>query len=202
MREAVVVTGFAADLVEAEIAQLDLGGLAVRTVFNPFYGVADNLASCWIAREDFDGEMLLLNGDTLFEPQIAARLIEAPAADITVTIDRKTAYDGDDMKVQTDGPALRAIGKTLETYDAESIGFLRFSARGAARFREATQARLRDPANLKRFYLSVIDELAREGGVDVQSIEGLEWGEMDFPKDVEFNQAMTRRWAERARSAA
>ncbi len=201
--EAVVVTGFAADLVEAEIERLSLGALAVRTVYNPFYAVADNLASCWIVRDAFDGGTLLLNGDTLFEPVVAQRLIEAPPSDIVVTIDRKGAYDSDDMKVATNGSALTAIGKTLETYDAESIGFLRFSSVGAARFRAAAETLLRDQANLKRFYLSVIDELARtQGGVAVQSIEGLEWGEMDFPQDVDANRAMTARWAERLASAA
>lgn len=202
VREAVVVTGFGAALVEGEIARLTLPDMQVRTVFNPFYGVADNLASCWIVREAFDGGTLLLNGDTLFEPEIAQKLLGAPEADITVTIDRKASYDADDMKVATAGHALTAIGKTLESYDAESIGFLRFSARGAQRFRARTEACMRDPVNLKRFYLSVIDELAREGGVAVQSIEGLDWGEMDFLKDVEANQRMTQSWLERARSAA
>lgn len=202
VRQAVVVTGFAADLVDEEIARLKLPGLEVSALYNPFYGVADNLASCWIARDAFDGETLLLNGDTLFEPEIAARLVSAPETDIVVTIDRKSSYDADDMKVATEGTRLAAIGKTLETYDAESIGFLRFSAAGAARFRREMDTRMRDPVNLKRFYLSVIDELARQGGVSVQSIEGLDWGEMDFPKDVEANRTMTERWAARARDAA
>jgi len=162
VREAVVVTGFASELVEAEIARLQFPAMTVTT---------------------------------LFEPGIATRLIEAPPADIVVTIDRKGTYDADDMKVATRGSELAAIGKTIETYDAESIGFLRFSAAGAARFRAKTDACMRDPVNLKRFYLSVIDELARAGGVAVQSIEGLDWGEMDFMKDVEANTAMTRRWS-------
>jgi choline kinase len=51
----------------------------VRTLFNPFYKVADNLASCWMARGELRGNCLLINGDTLFEPAIARRLIEAPA---------------------------------------------------------------------------------------------------------------------------
>ncbi len=202
VRHATVVTGFAAGRVEEELARLELPGLEVSAVFNPFFGVADNLASCWIARSAFDGETLLLNGDTLFEPEVAVRLIQAPPADIVVTIDRKADYDADDMKVATRGHELAAIGKTLGVYDAESIGFLRFSAGGAARFRVEMEARMRDPVNLKLFYLSVIDELARQGGVFVQSIEGLEWGEMDFPGDVESNRAMTERWVKRARDAA
>ncbi len=192
--EAVVVTGFNAAMVEEEIARLALPTMTVTTLYNPFYGVADNLASCWIAREAFEGEVLLLNGDTLFEAGIARRLIAAPPADILVTIDRKSGYDADDMKVETRGDSLVAIGKTIQTYDAESIGFLRFSAEGSQRFRQAIEQALRNPENLRRWYLSIIDELAREGGVGVCSIEGLEWGEMDFLADLEANETMVQSW--------
>ncbi|MFW2345886.1 MAG: nucleotidyltransferase, partial [Brevundimonas mediterranea] len=142
--------------------------------------------------------VLLLNGDTLFEPAIADRLIAAPMTDIVVTVDRKPTYDADDMKVETRGDDLFAIGKTIQTYDAESIGFLRFSDRGAARFRSAMEAALRDPDNLRRWYLSIIHELARQGGgVSVCSIEGLGWGEMDFLADVATNEALVQGWLAR-----
>lgn len=193
--EAVVVTGFAADTVEAEIASLDLPGMTVRTLFNPFFGLTDNLATCWLARGEMVGDFLLLNGDTLFEPAIAERLIAAPAAPITVTIDRKDGYDADDMKVLTEGLSLRAIGKTIEAYDAESIGFLRFDAEGAALFTSIVEAALRTPEGLKRWYLSVINQIAQEHDVvRVQSIQGLDWAEMDFPEDLPRNRELAASW--------
>ncbi len=196
LQEAVVVTGFRHEAVEAEIAQLDLK-MPVRLVFNPFYALADNLASTWVVRGEFDREVLLINGDTLFEQAVAERMLAAPEAEITVGIDRKTAYDTDDMKVLTDGDRLLAIGKTIEAYDAESIGFLRFSADGAAKFAARGEMILRKAEGLRRWYLSVIDELANSGvDVRVQSLEGLEWGEMDFPHDVDNLNRISRPWAE------
>ncbi|MFZ5718041.1 MAG: NTP transferase domain-containing protein [Pseudomonadota bacterium] len=192
--EAVIVTGFRADAVEAEVDRLGLT-MPVRLAFNPFYTVSDNTASCWIVRAEFDREVLVLNGDTLFGPGVAERLLAAPPADITVTIDRKAAYDADDMKVLTEHGRLVAIGKTIEAYDAESIGFLRFSPAGAAKFVAGVERVLQTPEGLRRWYLSVIDELAR-AGVDVKvcSIEGLEWGEMDFPQDVENLTRLSGTW--------
>ncbi|MCR5880399.1 NTP transferase domain-containing protein [Phenylobacterium sp. J367] len=199
IREAVVVTGFKAEAVDAEVAALDLPGLQVRTQFNPFFDVADNLASCWMAKEQFDRDLLLLNGDTLFEPKIAERLVAAPPSEITVTVDRKAGYDADDMKVLEAGGRLKAIGKVITEYNAESIGFLRFSPAGGARFVAAIDAVIRSPGGLKRWYLSAIDEIAKASGVvTVQSIEGLEWGEMDFPADYEANSELTARWAANA----
>ncbi|RZM03328.1 MAG: phosphocholine cytidylyltransferase family protein [Variovorax sp.] len=132
--ETVVVTGFRADLVEQALERIAPHGMTVRTLFNPFYKLADNLASCWMARAELRAPCLVLNGDTLFEPEIARRLLAAPSAPITVTIDRKPGYDADDMKVEVEGDRLRAIGKTLsaERVNGESIGFLRFEAEGAA----------------------------------------------------------------------
>mgnify|MGYP001159209228 CR=1 FL=1 len=193
--EAVIVTGFRADAVQTEIERLR-PRMRVRLAFNPFYSVADNLASVWIVREEFDRDILLLNGDTLPGPGIVERLMAAEPAEITVTVDRKAGYDADDMKVLTDHGRLLAIGKTIEAYDAESIGFLRFSPAGAARFRAAVEQALQRPEGLKRWYLSAIDELARSGAdVRVQSIEGLEWGEMDFPADVENLTRLSAGWA-------
>lgn len=194
--EVVVVTGFGANLVDAEIARIAEPGLTVRTLFNPFYALADNLASCWLARWELNDHVLLLNGDTLFETEVARRLIAAPPAEITVTIDRKPTYDSDDMKVLTEGSRLMAIGKSIEAYDAESIGFIRFSPEGAERFHHAIDDAMRRPEGLRRWYLSVIDNLARSTeAVAVQSIEGLEWCETDFPEDVEANAALTAKWA-------
>jgi choline kinase len=185
--EAVVVTGFRADLVENALPGITPGGMRVRTLFNPFYKVADNLASCWMVRHELAGPSLILNGDTLFEPEVARRLLAAPDAAITVTIDRKAAYDDDDMKVITAGERLTAIGKKLPMADVtgESIGFLRFSATGAASFVAEIERTMHTLEGVSLWYLSAIHRLAN-AGVDVQvaSIEGLTWGELDFPADL------------------
>ena len=57
---------------------------------------------------------------------------------------------------------------------------------------------MRRPEGLSRWYLSVIDHIAQtSSAVAVQSIEGLAWGETDFPEDVEANIALTAGWAQR-----
>ncbi len=203
--EAVIVTGFHPELVEAELKRVALTQLRVRTLYNPFYKLADNLASCWMARAELSGPCMILNGDTLFEPAIAGRLLAAPNAPITVTIDRKAAYDTDDMKVETEGDRLRAIGKTLaaERVNGESIGFLRFEADGAALFVAELERTMRTPEGPKLWYLSAIHRLAQAGAdVRVASIEGLQWGELDFPEDLIQVRALAATWGDSRQSAA
>lgn len=197
VREAVVVTGFRADLVEEALLRISPASIKLRTVFNPFYKLADNLASCWMVRHELQGNCLILNGDTLFEAEIARRLIAAPSAPITVTIDRKPRYDADDMKVETTGDRLRAIGKTLgtEQVNGESIGFLRFDAVGAAQFVAEIERTMRTPEGPSLWYLSAINRLAN-AGTDVRTvlIEGLQWGELDFQADLVRARALTASW--------
>ncbi|RPI47397.1 MAG: phosphocholine cytidylyltransferase family protein [Betaproteobacteria bacterium] len=195
--DVVVITGFREDLVEREIERHAPRSMRVRTLYNPFYKLADNLASCWMARSELAGPCLILNGDTLFEAEIARRLIAAASAPITVTIDRKPVYDADDMKVCGQGDRLVAIGKSLPPGEVtgESIGFLRFDPAGAAHFVAELERVMRTPEGVKLWYLSAIDRLAKSGvPVRLESIESLHWAELDFPADLVRCRAITAAW--------
>lgn len=192
-----VVTGFMTDLLDDHLASIRDPRVEITTRFNPFYKVADNLGSCWIAREAMDGDFLILNGDTLVSEEIVARVQEGNGWPIAVTVDVKDAYDSDDMKVSRapDG-RLDRIGKTLTAAEsnAESIGFLAFRGEGAGLFREAVRAAMRTPEGVQHWYLKVIDSLAPTGKVGTLSIQGLDWAEVDFLTDIEIATRVTDRW--------
>jgi len=190
--EAIVITGFMSGSVEAEI-EGRTGPMQVQTLFNPFYQVADNLASCWMARAFMDDDFLLINGDTLIEPALAERVIQSPANNIQVTIDKKPDYDSDDMKVTLDGTVLTAIGKTLsaEETHGESIGFLRFMQDGPQMFRDKLHQMMRTGDGVQAWFLSAIDALAKtENAVSTFSIEGMTWAELDTLEDYSAIKAL------------
>jgi len=170
--------------------------LRIESRLNPFYAVADNLVSCWMAREMMDEEFVLLNGDTLFEPAVLQRLLEAPPAPVTLAVDRKASYDADDMKVQLAGDRLLAIGKDLppDRVDAESIGMIRFRGAGVGWFRDALEQAMQDQAALDRWYLSVIGAMAQRGPVRTRSVAGLDWCEVDYPLDLLRASRMLAGW--------
>lgn len=204
VHEAVVVTGFHDELVDEAVARRS-GGPKVRTIFNPFYKVADNTGSLFMAREELAGDVLVWNGDTLVSDALMARVVGNETAGICVTVDRKESYDEDDMKVirdDVDG-RLRAIGKRIaEGVNAESIGLLAFRAGGAERFREAIETAMRTSEGTTIWYLRVIHHLAQGGEVWTLDIKGEEWGEVDFPEDVEQAEALVKRWDEARKAKA
>ncbi len=188
LSSATVVTGFNAHLVKEEIAARQTGP-KVKTLYNPFYQVADNLASCWMARKSMKQDFLLINGDTLFSPALLNTVLSAPAKDITVTIDQKGHYDGDDMKVSLDGTQLTAIGKTLlpQQTQGESIGMLRFMNDGPQIFRDELKRLMKLEDGTKSWFLSAIHGLAQSGQtIDTTNIKGSTWSELDTPEDYEI----------------
>jgi choline kinase len=201
--EAVVVTGFHDELAQAAIAQR-AGGPRVRTIYNPFYKVADNLGSLYIAREELEGDCLVWNGDTLVSDSLMHRVVSNSQPGICVTIDRKDSYDEDDMKVVVDDEGrLHAIGKRLPmgNINAESIGLLAFREGGAQQFRDAIEGAIRTPEGTTIWYLRVIHQIAQKADVWTLDISGEEWGEVDFPPDVERARELVERW-DRGSSAA
>lgn len=196
-----VVTGFMTDMVDEVLARIDDPRVTITSRFNPFYKVADNLGSCWIAREVMAGDFLILNGDTLISEEIVRTVQQDRGWPIAVTVDKKPAYDSDDMKVQLadsgTGDRLVHIGKTLTAQEsnAESIGFLAFRGEGVTLFREAVRKAMRTPEGVQHWYLKVIDSLAPTGQVGTVSIEGCDWAEVDFLNDIEIATALTERWA-------
>ena len=182
-----VVVGFGAAAVEDALARHPTPGLTVETLFNPFFGTSDNLMTCWLARSAMQEDFLLLNGDTLFEDRLLELVLSAAAAPIRITSDHKADYDDDDMKISVDPTGrLLAIGKTLPlpSVSGESIGMLLFRGSGAKCFVEGLELAVREPTAMRRWYLSVIHDIAQTTAVDTTSIHGLWWQEIDSPEDL------------------
>ncbi len=194
IEEIIAVVGYAASRVSTLLK--DRYGTKVQTVYNPFYEIADNLASCWMARSHLNDEFILMNGDTLFEPSIITQLLQTKNQPIVLATDHKDSYDDDDMKIIEDQSRLLAVGKKLpiDQVNGESIGVMRFNPRGATLFKELIEQRMFNQEALQQWYLSIIDELAQQGHVGTCSIHGSDWTELDFVQDFAVAQALVEKW--------
>jgi choline kinase len=182
-----VVAGYQAERVR-QLLHRRYDSQLVRVLYNPTFAWADNLFSCWVAREEMDEEFILLNCDTIFESAVLNRLLQSPPQAITVVTHKKNYYDADDMKLILDGDRLAGIGKDLPNHkvDGEAIGLILFRREGAKMFRMAVENALRDSNACRKWYLAVIDALARTMPVGTCLINGLRWCEVDFPADLKL----------------
>jgi choline kinase len=197
IREFVVVTGYAAARMEEALANIaETQKVSIRTVFNPFYAIADNLASCWMARGEMTGEFIQVNGDNVFRADLVERLLDAPIALVTVAINHKPFYDADDMKVMLDGERLTEIGKMLpvEAVDAEAIGFYVFRGKGGPAYAETLDRMMRDASALKQWFPAAVGQLAKKVEVSTVVVDGLKWCEVDFPIDLQQARHLVHEW--------
>lgn len=187
IEEITIVAGFQAGLIETLLRQRYANHPKINILFNPFFEVADNLASCWIARGVMTGDFLILNGDTVIESALIAQVLNSEPAPITLSVDFKDAYDADDMKVQLDPDGrVKQVSKIIppQQVDAESIGLVYFRDQGPRIFSQAVESALRHPAELKSWYLSIINDLAQQHLVNACSVKGFRWCEIDFIEDL------------------
>ena len=185
VRRVVLICGFGVDCIRQKLDECHFG-LHVRLLYNPFFGVADNLVSLWAARADMDEDFLLLNGDNVFHPAV----IECLTSSSTTTkllIQHKDVYDEDDMKIELDGEFVSRIGKTLpvEHVDAESIGIMQFCGAGVRQLLRTLEESVMEETALGGLFVEAIQRLVDKGqSVGVADIGGLPWADVDTPEDL------------------
>lgn len=197
LKDFVVVAGFGAGRMEEALAAIAAQrGVSIKTVFNPFYAVADNLASCWMARGEMSSDFIQVNGDNVFRADLVERLLAAPAAPVTVAVNHKDSYDADDMKVMMDGGRLTEIGKTLPlgTVDAEAIGFYIFRGGGVQAYAGTLDRAMRDVSGLRQWFPSAVGSLAKSVDITTMAINGIRWCEVDFPADLQQARQLAASW--------
>ena len=197
--EIVVVTGFGHRVVNDIVA--GIRDVSIRTLYNPFYALSDNLGTSWVARNEMKTPFLLVNGDTLFEPATLARLLSINGSyPITLATDCKAQYDADDMKISANGERLERVGKQLEPeiVNGESIGMMVFDQAGADAFVAKVETLMAGTDGLVRWYLSAIDELAAEELVGIRSINGTGWCEVDDLADFAHAEKTIVSWEAKA----
>jgi choline kinase len=197
VKDFVVVTGYASARMEEALQAISARHSAVVTpVYNPFYAVADNLASCWLARGEMNRDFVQVNGDNVFRSDLVDRLLAAPKEQASVAINVKGSYDADDMKVMMDRGRLTEVGKTLpvDSVNAEAIGFYMFRGAGVKAYRDELELAMRDPQGLKRWFPSAVGSLAKKMPIATVEITGLRWAEVDFPADLTHARQLVAGW--------
>lgn len=178
LNSVVVVAGYCAEAVEAELA-----GRA-SLLLNPRHAETNSLYSLWLARKHAQDGFVLLNADVLFDPEILQRVLASPHPD-ALAVERREQFEAEEMKVELEGERILALGKSLppERAQAENVGVLKYSAAGAQALFDKVEELLAAGAE-KQFAPYGFNALAAERPLHAVPIEGLPWIEIDFVEDL------------------
>jgi choline kinase len=125
IKEIVIVTGYLHNQIEDFVKQ-QYPSLDVTFIHNGVYDSTNNIYSLWLARPKADGEeILLLDSDLLYDPEIITRILNTKAENILTLIRHDLGEE--EMKIVTDGGSegkITEISKTCSPSDAigESLG--------------------------------------------------------------------------------
>ena len=162
--EFVVVTGYLHEQIEAFLNNR-YKDVSITYIYNELYASTNNIYSLWLARPEVEGkEMLLLDSDILYDPQIVARLLASPHQDILALNNHPLGEE--EMKIVPDGEGkVKEISKTCAIADAtgESIGIERMSASYTTALYKELEVMMEQEGLVNIFYERAFERLIPKG---------------------------------------
>jgi choline kinase len=158
-----LVTGFKRGQIEALVREGNYSD--VDFVFNPDFADTNTAWSLNLALKAVDADVVLLNGDVFFDPEILRELLHNPHSNCVV-VDGDIALDSEEVKVIADpgGARVLRIGKDLDPGAClgEAIGINRIS-RDYSRLLIPEFNALERKGERRHFFEAGIDRLVRAG---------------------------------------
>jgi len=186
INEVVIVIGFGFDKVENFLRNYDGLGLKIKTLYNPFYQTTNSLISLWIARGEMDRDIVVMNGDDVFEIDVLDSALNMMEEKICLPAKKRSDYEAEDMKIVISKNDIIEIGKSLKrTPTAESVGVRVFRDTGVELLKRSIEDEMRSTNPEKKWYISAIHRLI-EDGYRVKSLDigDMFWMDVDYPSDL------------------
>jgi choline kinase len=186
IEEVVVVTGFAAERIEACTPDLERRHAVRLELVRNDRPEWNNAYSLWVARAAFAGGVLLVNGDTVHPRAVEERLLAADHAGLVLAVDDEKPLGEEEMKVLL-SPAggLERIHKAVDPAAAhgEYIGLALIGPDAAEPLAAALEATWRHDRTL--YYEDGFQAYADAGGaVRAAPIGSVAWVEVDDHADL------------------
>ena len=187
--ELLIVTGYRSDAITSVLAELSTS-VNISTVYNPDFR-AGSILSLHAAKDTLlcGDEVLLMDADVLYHPDILKRLIESRHPDCFL-LDRDFIPGPEPVKLCVAGGRLVEFRKQLDpalAYDlmGESVGFFKFSPDIATGLLRRAGEYI-DAGKKNEPYEEIIRDLLLEypDKFSFEDITGYPWLEIDFPEDV------------------
>jgi choline kinase len=182
-----VVGGYKFDRLSQFVGRMDRAIPQPRLVLNPFYAVSSSIGSVWAARDLLGGPFCILNGDTLYDPQILSDGLARLAPGVNLFIETRTEPVHDDMLVRAADGRVLEVGKGLNPAEAlhRSLGIVACADVDGGPYRAMLQLVIAASGGEHRFHHDIVDELAAGPGVSAVEFEPDQWQEIDSPEDID-----------------
>jgi len=183
VQDVVLVVGHLKDQIMAEAAKVP-EGLTVRFAENPHF-TRGNILSLWYVRQEFDDDILIMDGDVLYPQELLARLLASTDPN-AMAVDERFQDTGEEQKVICEDGWVVEVTKKVSgepRVRGEAVGFLRLSAEAAEVLRSILEEFIETGKDSLE-YEDAFRELAAEEPIGVIEVGDLPWIEIDFEEDL------------------
>ena len=187
INEIVIVVGFRFERVEDFLRGYDGLGVRINTLYNPFYQSTNSLVSLWIARSELDEDIVVMNGDDVYEMGVLDKALSVGNGEICLPVKKRPRYEREDMKVVVNDGGITKISKDIPNGEAsaESVGIRVFRDTGVELLKRAVEEEMRNPGAEGKWYVSSIHRLISKGyKIQPLDIDELYWMDVDCPMDL------------------
>jgi choline kinase len=137
----------------------------------------------YLARENLDRAVLLMNGDVIYDTQLLSGLIEDPFPNVLLVEFDRSLQDGE-MNVRTQDGLVVEIGKHIlaAAADGESAQIVKFGRQSAALLKSEVEHWIRD-RQVHAFPSELYHVIISQAGLSAMKTGGVPWFEIDTQED-------------------
>ncbi len=164
-----------------------LEGLEVSYCYNPFFDVTNSIASLWIAREELNDDMLIMNADVYISAEIL-EMVLADQHDNVMAMDTTRIAMGDYFFKTLDSGCIKKYGKDLpvEERSGEYVGCAKITKEFLPAFTEKMNALIeRQQHDLWWENIMYAFTDSDEHPIHTLDVDGRFWSEIDYFDDYE-----------------
>lgn len=186
INDVVIVVGFGFDKIESFLRNYDTLGMRIKTLYNPFYQTTNSLVSLCLARGEMDDDLIIMNGDDIFEIDILDSMINTRGDKIVLPVKKKDCYDKEDMKIRMESGCVSLVTKDIDSeVHYESVGLRLFRGTGVEMIKRACEEEMRGEGVHQKWYISCIQRLVDKGyKITPFDVQDMFWMDVDYPKDL------------------
>lgn len=163
--EFVIVTGYLHEMIENFVEEHYGDSIKVRFIYNDVYDSTNNIYSLWLARPEAENEeILLLDSDLLYHPDIVKTVLACPADNVLTMIRHELGEE--EMKVVLDDDGnITEISKTCKVSDAagESLGIEKMGKEYTAALYKLLEPMMNEEHLENKFYELAFERLIKQG---------------------------------------
>lgn len=191
--EVVLIIGYKAEQIEAKIKfYRNEKNIRIKTIYNPFYNVSNNLLSLWLAKHEMNEPFLITNGDNIFDSVVFREMATKTTEGIFLARTDIHKFNSDDMKVVEKANKVHRVSKLIKEEEAtgESVGLVKVSGeRFINTFKESLETLARNEEYNNGYWLEVFNLLADKAvSIEPFHLKRENWFEFDLHIDLETAQ--------------